>query len=383
MSSNRLNRTHVQRRVEDILGSSAEDTISTFDPRYDRNAVSSCKYIVPDHQRHYGWNFPKKGPLLVDTVMEDFPMPSFIISLHKVGDKIVYHIQDGQQRLVTLQKFMLGEYSWRGIQFSELSRAQERIFLGYILQCEIIEDSAPMQIADIFERINSSKPLTSNDKYHNMLSSSVLTFIVKTLMVHPELSESFAKFIPTIGAGKARSGLQDIVGAVIPIITNSTHHIRVSYEVNGCLLGTVITPEMAEKITKVFKKYFRLITETFEEKMIQTPKKNYGLLSGALGLFICDNVMENRIVQLSDDCWKWFFYNCQDKTWLGQFFSNVDGQSHEGFLEKRFRRRLTYLHDEHAKSLESATSGVTTVTVMTTVTGKCFQESESDSDTDA
>jgi len=350
-STMRITRSIFQ--IGNIVGDSPETTKNMFDPREDRTKQSSAPYVVPDNQRFDAWTDDNKKSALVDSVMKNYPMPSFVMSRHRIDDRDVHYIQDGQQRLRTLQKYILGKFAWNGKKFSELSRQEERIFLTYQINCDIIADANRKELSIIFERINSGKPLTDNDKFHNRIESNVLTFIMKTLIIHPELSHSFATFCGPIGAGKTRSHLKDVVGAVMPIIKNSVHHIRSSYEVNGFYLEDEISDEVKQKIIDIFKDYFRIVSCALSEANITSNiKKNYMKLGMMIGLFMFCKIAGDTVPAISDHCWKRFAVNCQDSYWSGRLFAKVMILFGHGLTENIIKHRIEFLSNFNEESDE-------------------------------
>lgn len=336
----RLNRTHVQRRVQDILGEDATETRQRFDPRDDRDRLSSCDTIVPDHQRYFVWDVAKIGAVLIDTVMNDYPIPSFIFSSQIENGKRILHVQDGQQRLTTLQKFMLDEFCWDGKKFSEFSKKEERTFLGYILQCEIIEDPTPEQISNIFERINNSKPLSHNDKFWNRKHTPIMEFIMIRLIKHPDMRGHFTNLVGDVGSGKTRKLMGDITGAVVSIANASIDTIRTTYEIIGPLLGRELCVETEEFVISVFRDYFRIITSACESHCVTAPSKVFGKLSVMLGMYVYYRVSATG--DISDTCWEWYAIHCQSVKWREQFFATLPAGCQRNLVKESIDERLKY-----------------------------------------
>ncbi len=356
-STMRITRSIYQ--IGDIIGDSPETTKNMFDPRDDRTKTSSAPYVVPDNQRFDAWTDDNKKSALVDSVMKNYPMPSFVMSRHRVGDRDAHYIQDGQQRLRTLQKYILGKFTWNGKKFSELSRQEERIFLTYQINCDIIADANRKELSIIFERINSGKPLTDNDKFHNRIESNVLTFIMKTLIIHPELSHSFATLCGPIGAGKARSYLKDIVGAVMPIIKNSVNHIRSSYDVNGFYLEDDISEEVKQTVFDIFKDYFRIVSCALSEASVTNIKKNYMKLGTMIGIFVFCKISGDNVPTISEHCWKRFALHCQDSYWSGRLFAKVITFVGNGMRESSIKQKIEFLSKFNEESDEFPKVGST------------------------
>lgn len=366
--------TRVIKQVCEVIGDAPETTGQMFDPRDDRDKVSSALHVVPDNQRFDAWDDIRRKSALIDSVMKNYPMSTFVMSRHRFADREVYHVQDGQQRLRTLQTFMLGGFAWNGKKYCDFSRSEERTFLGYKLHCDIVDNANTKELATIFERINSGKPLSDNDKYHNMRCSNILSYIFKWLIVHPELAPHFAKLVGPIGTGKTRALLKDIVGAVVPIIVHSADCIRHSYDVNGFYLEREITEETSGKIFLIFKEYFEIIVSAFATKPPSFKvKKNYGKLNGMLGLFVYYKMYEGAVPHVSRELWEHFARACQDAYWQARFFSKV-GVKQNDTPETAFNSKITYLSQFNDKCSEEITIHV--------INGGGGEEDEDDCDED-
>lgn len=176
----RFNRDTISRTIAELIGENSTQTYEKFEPRREHNDTTIAKLRIPEHQRFYVWGDNRKSPL-IDSVMENCPLPLMVFTQHILGGRVVWFVQDGQQRLMTLQKFILGEFKWNNKTFDELSSEERRLFLSYKINCEIIDEPTPDQIADIFERLNCGKPLTDNDKFYNRRESPVVSFIKNEL----------------------------------------------------------------------------------------------------------------------------------------------------------------------------------------------------------
>ena len=342
-------------QISNIVGDSPETTKNMFDPREDRSIQSPAPYVVPDNQRFDAWTDDNKKSDLIDSVMKNYPMPSFVMSRHRIGDRDVHHIQDGQQRLRTFQKYILGKFTWNGKKFSELSRQEERTFLTYQINCDVIADANRHELSIIFERINSGKPLTDNEKFHNRIESNVLTFIMKTLILHPELMHSFNALCGPIGTGKTRVHLKDIVGAVMMIIKNSVRHIKASYDTNGFFLEDEISEVVKQRVVDIFKEYFCIVSCALEEANVTSKiKKNYMNLGMMIGLFVVYKISGNNLPFVSECCWKRFALNCQDRHWAGRLFAKVMVLTGHGYglSETILKHRIEYLSQFNEESDE-------------------------------
>ena len=174
-----------------------------------------------------------------------------------------------------------------GRKFSELSAAMQQNFMNYQVTLEIFSGRQIThdQIAEIFNRLNSGKPLGDNDKYYARMNSPILKR-VNTIKVHPDLIADFNRFVGKIGTGKTRKGISDAVGAVLSVGTKSRACITTSYELNHRHLGKDLTAEEYTAVVNFFKSYFTMLHNVMDT-ITGKPAKKFGKLSGVLGLSIC------------------------------------------------------------------------------------------------
>ena len=173
----RISRDTITRNISEILGTNPEQTLTKFDPERKNNATTTAKLQIPEHQRFYVWR-EQQWSALIDSIMDNYPLPLLVATQHNINSKIVWYIQEGQQRLITIQNFMRGMFKWKNKSYSDLNEEEKRIFLCYKVNLEVIDEPTPEQVAEIFERLNSGKSLTDNDKFWNRRASPVVSFII-------------------------------------------------------------------------------------------------------------------------------------------------------------------------------------------------------------
>lgn len=283
--SSRLSRATLTMTISELLGDSKDNTLDYFEPdRENSNSIAELR--IPEHQRYYVWPDGHR-PSLIDSVMSNFPMPLIVITEHIVNNNRVRYIQDGQQRLTTLQHFIQGKFSWNNKYFDNLDSKEKRTFLSYKLVCEIINDPNEEQVAEIFERLNKGKPLTDNDKFFNRRSLPIISFIINELIEDINLKDNFRKFTRLNVMCKSRVELSDIVGAVASICSDNVKNITTSYErIGPYLLKIVLTEELKSKVIKTFTNYFAYLKKSMRAYNINKPKKCYLKLSNVFGVWL-------------------------------------------------------------------------------------------------
>lgn len=314
-----VNRTTTTYDIKSLIGTTEENTKTYFEPN--RDTKTEAKIRIPEHQRYYCWDSSKQEPL-IDTIMTGYPMPLMVFTEHTINGSSIFNVQDGQQRLITLQNYILGHYTWNNKRYSDLSMDEKLVFLGYKISCEVIKDPTENQIAEIFERLNSGKPLTDNDKFWNRRNLPVIQFLFNELIPTESLREGFKKYIGKIGEGKNRSKLSDMVGAIVAIYTKSPYNIRTSFERIGPHLHIELNESQKQNIIGTFQEYFAIIEMAMNEKSIAKPKKEYAKLSNMFGIYLYWKLTE-EINSDAIEKWKWYAWNIQDRTWRNNYFGTL------------------------------------------------------------
>ena len=275
--------------------------LDVFDNEAERGISSDKEYQIPTNQRFPRWE-KKNWEKLVDSVMQDYPMSSLLMTQHsvKVG---VNFIHDGQTRLSILQDYLKNKFTWNNKLYQDLSEVERSRFNNYSVRVELIKKKPSTSDGDfknicraIFERINSGKPLTDNDKYHNCLDEPVLQFIMKELKFHPQLLASLKKIFGDIGGGKSRTGLANMVGCVLALATNNGDCITPSYNNNSHLVmsdscdDTTIQMSLQEKerVFNYFGWYIQLVNDFKETNGLKRTPGFLRKISGPLALTLID-----------------------------------------------------------------------------------------------
>ena len=364
----RLRRDTHQKKVSDLIGTCSEDTKDVFEPYRTNNANTLALLRIPEHQRFYVW--PKsKQELLIDSIMNNCPLPLMVFTEQTVTGDTVWFVQDGQQRLMTMQMFVLGEFTWKGKRYEELTMPNRLHFLGYTITCEIIKNPTIDQIADIFERLNCGKPLTDNDKFWNRKESPVVSFALNELVKHPELRENFKKYVGPVGSGKSRAQLSDLVGAVIAVSRKSIDSISTSFDKIGSFVCEPISEAEKVRIIGVFKEYFSIVNGSLQKNSVSRPRKLYIKLSGMLGIYLYwriplpDSLNDESLIaslRRPVKCWGSFAWNLQDKDFKKTYFQELSAGSQRNITREALRERsevvLSEFQDQDVSDAESIAS---------------------------
>ena len=132
--------------------------------------------LEPPYQRRSVWSLRDRRYFL-DTIFRGYPSPA--VFLHKrfiEGDKSVYEVVDGKQRLETILMFVsnkiavekeFGDGALNGRRWSELAQEYQRRFWDYVIPVEFIKIVEGVVINEVFERLNrNSRKLERQELRH-------------------------------------------------------------------------------------------------------------------------------------------------------------------------------------------------------------------------
>lgn len=146
----------------EIMNYPADITLGGYVDLWDRRELE-----VPDFQRLYVWDRVKASKL-VESFLLGLPVPG--VFLYKGRSKPGYFIIDGQQRIVSLIRFIKGTFEeskfrlknvdprYDGKTFEELSEDEQFKLKGQTLRATIIQQINPnddTSIYHVFERLNT------------------------------------------------------------------------------------------------------------------------------------------------------------------------------------------------------------------------------------
>ncbi len=349
-----LNRMTVQRDIRSLIGTSPTNTKSRFEP--DRDSNTNAPLRIPLHQRHYIWTYSKQA-LLIESILSNIPLPLMVFTEQSVQGGSAWFVQDGQQRLMTMQRFVLGLFALEDNRlFCDLSEDERLNFLGYTITCEIIQNPTSDQIATIFERLNCGKPLTDNDKFWNRRESPVVSFALNELMRHPGLESHFRIYVGNVGTGKNRSQLSDLIGAVVAIVRGSVDLIVTSFDRVGEYVCDQISQESKEKVIQIFKQYFTLIYFSMRFNGVTRIRKLYIKLTGMLGIYLFWRLHPDYFAKEDQSrfnnsmrCWSWFAWKLQDKNFKKDYFASLSAGHQRNVDKEALRSRTDHLLSERTE----------------------------------
>ncbi len=155
--------------------------------------------LDPDFQRAFVWE-PERQSRLIESLLMRIPLPVFYLAENQDGKLVVV---DGLQRLSTLKRFianqqelLLDNPDLKGKTFETLPPKFQNRIEDAQLTLYIIDAKVPDRVRlDIFERVNSGRPLT-RQQMRNALYQGPGTEFLKMAALTPEFIDATADSLP-------------------------------------------------------------------------------------------------------------------------------------------------------------------------------------------
>lgn len=253
-------------------------------------------WSTPDYQRYFIWKLDKQM-LLIDSLINGFPIPAIVLvqrlAISSSGTpRVFWDIQDGQQRLTTMYRFVHNEFKITidtdNLYYNELPETVRMRLLNFqvpLIQI-VFDPSTPLEdqdsyISEIFLRLQCGTPLSDGDKYHAATNSPVMLTFSTIEEIH---KAPIHRYIGKIGTSKTRSGLPDICGAIMTLGHQNINLLRRSFKQIYPYLKEPFAHNENNKI--FFPKYFELLDRVVPSGKINN--KIYGKISGFFGYSVLE-----------------------------------------------------------------------------------------------
>jgi hypothetical protein len=382
----RITRERSTKRLSDII------IVEFFDPTESRN-LGTRRIRIPIHQRFDTWSLQQKQKL-VETILQDFPLGSIIVTSHIDASGLYYNIQDGQTRLTALHEFANNKFpASDGRFYKDLSEEERARFMTYQISWEHIEktrDTTEREfdeiIAEMFERLNSGKPLSDNAKFHSRLSTPIMQMI-ESLKKSSEFGLLIKKFCwSDLGSGKSRTGLKEAAAIVLSVIQMSTDCITTSYALNGPkMVATEVKPADIERVHSFLRWYFGIIERAIPN--VSKPQRAiFNKIPATLGCMLFSWIQSVRVGGSTDDeMWvKFVKANHDHKNFLETLFARLTKGNRQNATTSDFNAKITAIVNAFAqtRSFENVIAEITGVEVPTAVRGAAINNDNTDSETE-
>lgn len=141
----------------------------------------------PEWQRGYIWS-PKDERLLIDSILQDIPIPKFYLTEEFDADKgtTIHLAVDGQQRLKAIYRFLTNKYAveinGKEYYFKDLDHKTQEKITVYKLSGHYMTSYTPSDVTLLFKRLNSTGiKLTNMELWNSKYYKKNILTMVRTI----------------------------------------------------------------------------------------------------------------------------------------------------------------------------------------------------------
>jgi hypothetical protein len=176
--------------------------------------VAEKEYTVPDYQRAFTWEGPRKSKF-IESILMGLPIPFVFFWMNDETGKL--EIVDGSQRLRTIEEYLSGNLVLEdlkrldllnGTTFNDLPLSRRRKILNISIRGIILSDNTDIEArVDLFERINTgSKVANPAEVRRGALRGDFMDFVNRLAM-----NELFVKLAPITAKQKKEREAEELV----------------------------------------------------------------------------------------------------------------------------------------------------------------------------
>lgn len=151
------------------------------------DVIADKKIDIPDYQRAYVWK-ADMAMSLIETIMDDMPMPSFFISEDRNESGHVKWLEDAHQRYMTIKKFRMGEFgskvTWNEKKYADFTEEEKLRFNSYQITITVMFDVSRERREAHFQLLQEQVPLTPGQRF-NASSRKPLVKLALEIMKDP------------------------------------------------------------------------------------------------------------------------------------------------------------------------------------------------------
>lgn len=178
------------------------------------NKIAENEYTVPDYQREYTWETPRKSKF-IESILIGLPIPFVFFWMNDETGKL--EIVDGSQRLRTIEEYLGNRLILEGLErldllngtsFNDLPLSRRRKILNISIRGIILSENTDIEArVDLFERINTgSKVANPAEVRRGALRGKFMDFINRLAT-----NELFMKLAPISAKQRKEREAEELV----------------------------------------------------------------------------------------------------------------------------------------------------------------------------
>ena len=240
---------------------------------------------IPNYQREYVWT-KKQQDRYLESLSKNMPLFGPVINVDtSTGSQ---WIMDGQNRIVTIFKFLSGDINYKGVYFSKMPDNEKRRFKNMRISYTETRDWSREQCQDFFMRIQEGVKLKDGELIHAR-SDNELTKAIVHILEHFE--DLFTKKPKDGGLGFTpgylqRYGHYEILGTLIRMVRTHKYPLRPGKTaLDECdVWDDANTPTLSQRETAIVEtklllhKYSQIVSNVTRLKIKQSKEEHLRLM---------------------------------------------------------------------------------------------------------
>jgi len=211
------------------------------------------RIIIPPHQRNYVWDLPRQERLIEAIINRRALTGTVLLRLLENGK---FTLEDGQQRLTTIERYVAGKFKVNEKLYSELEPLVQQAFMSFSMPVEQYEGATDEEAIAIFVQRQGGAPLSCGDKLWSMHDlSPIVKFARATLLVNKAGLHERAKAVwgAQNGADKKRTRLLTAVALCSSLAFGPNFMTKKwpDYQTSGILSRAVDEPVVIDLLEKI------------------------------------------------------------------------------------------------------------------------------------
>ena len=206
---------------------------SFYEPPTAEHPGGNGRLYLPVHQRCWSWKHKKglkKQRDLIDSILHNYPVPTIILNNIDDGVRERWQIYDGRHRVETLWNFTNNKFGVKNgdqeVFYKDLNDTDRGRFNDRTIPVTVTASATPIQLADVFIRLNSGKSLSQADYCHASRDTPLVQATLEIMTANRE------RFRPLFNGADIthRDNLPDWIGIVLGLTTGSAGNMTTSFE---------------------------------------------------------------------------------------------------------------------------------------------------------
>lgn len=311
-------------------------------------------------QRSFVWKNTSKDnkmSMLIDSMMRGFPIPPMYCNcIFENPKKKVYDFLDGQQRTMTIIKFLKDEFvliniptfeedgtdlDLNGLTYSQLPEEYQDRVKTYSLTVYYFENMEPEDAVEMFRRLNNGKSLTAIELTRaNAVSMDKIINLGKHELFNVAMNErSLAAYTN-----------EDVIIKTWIILFSNKKSLE-TRNVRPIMKSTEITNEQEEVIKSIFDLFLNIHKNLSDKKEVKITKKIVNKTNLITLTYVMKMAIDNNIELQKIEDWIVIFFGSASKEMSINDEYNKNAKGREAVTEMAVKTRMQILESSFKENV--------------------------------